>query len=272
MTSAWRRVTRNDPCPVCAKPDWCGVSGDGAMVHCMRSESDRPCSGGGWLHRTGEALMCPAPVERPLPLTTRRDDLDRLARQWIGNLTDERLEPFADMLGVDAAALVMLGIGWTGRAWSFPMHNAERLIVGIRLRAPTGAKFAVRGGKEGVFVPCVASDGPLLFPEGPTDAAALLGLGFDVVGRPSCQGAVRFCVALARGRDAVVVADDDEPGRRGAEVLAVALLPVAASVRVIVPPAKDAREWVKAGASRHDVLDLIDRTQVRRLRMREDGR
>lgn len=238
----------------------------------MRVESDRPCPGGGWLHRIGEAAEFRAPVSQPLPLVTRRHDLDRMVRQWIGNLTDERLEFFADLLGVEPAALVMLGLGWTGRAWSFPMHNAERQIVGIRLRAPTGAKFAVRGSKEGVFVPCVASDGPLLFPEGPTDAAALLGLGFDIVGRPSCQGAVRICVALARSRDAVVVADDDEPGRRGAEVLALALLPVAATVRVIVPPAKDAREWVKAGASRQNVLDLIDRTQVRHLRMREDGR
>lgn len=46
-----RRVNRHEPCPVCGKPDWCGVAGDGS-VHCMRVESERPArSGGGWWHR-----------------------------------------------------------------------------------------------------------------------------------------------------------------------------------------------------------------------------
>jgi len=97
----------------------------------------------------------------------------------------------------------------------------------------------------------------------------LLGLGFDVAGRPSCTGALRHCMQFGRGRDCVVVADDDVPGRRGAEQLAALLLPIAVSVKLVVPPAKDVRDWIRAGATQHDVEAWIGLAPVRRLRMRE---
>lgn len=266
-STGWRRVTRNEPCPICGKPDWCGVSADGAAVRCMRVESDR-VSNGGWVHRLGSEVAG-VTVMRPVPVVMPRADLGELAQRWALDLGPSRLEPFADTLGIAIEGLVSLGIGWTGSAWSFPMRNVERRVVGIRLRAPDGSKFAVRGSKDGCFVPASRSQGPLLFPEGATDAAALLGLGFDVAGRPSCTGALRHCMQFGRGRDCVVVADDDAPGRRGAEQLAASLLPIAVSVKLVVPPAKDVRDWIRAGATRQDVEAWIGVAPVRRLRMRE---
>lgn len=43
------RVTRKKPCPICGKPDWCGI-GQGFVV-CMRIQSTRPTSNRGWLHK-----------------------------------------------------------------------------------------------------------------------------------------------------------------------------------------------------------------------------
>lgn len=266
--SSWRRVTRSEPCPVCSKPDWCGVTSDGSVVRCMRIESDRP-NAGGWIHRREGAASRSVSIFRPLPSIGRRADLDSLASRWRANLTASRLRQFAEHLGVAAGGLVALGLGWTGSAWSFPMRNAERQVVGVRLRAPGGRKFAVRGGREGCFLAERTAQGLLLFPEGATDAAALLGLDFDVVGRPSCSGGVRECVALGRARQCVVFADDDHAGRHGAAALVRSLLPVAASVRLVVPPAKDVRDWVRAGATRIHVEESIADTSPELLRMHE---
>jgi hypothetical protein len=73
-----------------------------------------------------------------------------------------------------------------------------------------------------------------------------------------------------RPADVVIVADGDEPGRRGSDHLASALLAYVPTVRVIVPPAgiKDARDWLRAGGTRHDVEQAIEAVPARRLEVR----
>ncbi|HEX4589723.1 MAG TPA: toprim domain-containing protein [Gemmataceae bacterium] len=160
-------------------------------------------------------------------------------------------------------------------AYAFPMSDAKGRVVGIRLRRPDGIKLAVRGGREGLFLPTVPSkvEKRLLICEGPTDAAALLDLGYSyVVGRPSCTGGVKLLVQLAQKRrwpEAVIVADADEPGRRGADSLASLLVCYVPEVRVIVPPGdvKDVRDFLKGSGKRTDVEAAIDAAPVRRLRV-----
>jgi DNA primase len=148
-------------------------------------------------------------------------------------------------------------------------------VLGIRLRRPSGFKFSVKGGREGLFIPSgsggVGPGQPLLVCEGPTDTAALLDLGFEgVVGRPSCTGGVRLLTELVKRRqrpEVVIVADGDEPGRRGAAHLASVLLGYAPAVRVISPPAgvKDARAWRQSGCTREEVDRAIRAAPVQRL-------
>ena len=264
MSNSWLRVSRKSPCPVCQKPDWCGITLDGAVVHCMRIPSGKVCGSGGWIHGAPTPMRAEPKSTVRLPVFHRRRDFTDIARRCIGDVNERRLEGLARQLGVEDWALVAIGLGWTGRNWSFPMFDQQRRCVGIRLRTPGGRKFAVHGSKEGVFLPPGPLDGPLLLTEGPTDAAAMLGLGFDVCGRPSCLGGVNFSIDLARGRDAIVVADRDEVGRRGAQALAARLLLGCRSVRVIEPPEgfKDVREWAKrGGAHRDDVLHLIEKAE-----------
>ena len=40
--SDWRTVTKREPCPVCAKPDWCAWSPDGETLKCERSTEAPP--------------------------------------------------------------------------------------------------------------------------------------------------------------------------------------------------------------------------------------
>jgi phage/plasmid primase-like uncharacterized protein len=170
-------------------------------------------------------------------------------------------------------------VGWAGEysSYSFPMSDAAGRIVGIRLRRPSGSKWAVRGGHEGLFLP--ASDGTererILIAEGPTDCAAVLDLRFSAVGRPSCTGGVGLLVELVKIRrpaEVVIIADADAPGQRGADSLAAVLLAYSTAVRIITPPAgvKDARAWKQAGATSADVLAAIAAAPVRTLTIRTE--
>jgi hypothetical protein len=136
-------------------------------------------------------------------------------------------------------------------------------VVGIRLRTDSGFKFAVAGSKQGLFSPAdLRVHDHLLVAEGPTDTAALLDLGSSAIGRPSCTGGTGLLVALVgrfRPASAVVVADADEPGLRGAAALAGVLAAYVPDVRVIRPPdrVKDARAWKNAGPSADAVITQI---------------
>lgn len=48
-----QRVSRQNPCPVCGKPDWCLVAKDGSAAICSRIQegSIKRCGDAGWLHR-----------------------------------------------------------------------------------------------------------------------------------------------------------------------------------------------------------------------------
>lgn len=256
----WVRVTRHQPCPICTKPDWCGVSADGEVACCMRVQSDRPTRNGGWLHSIAGALPASMPCVYVPP--ARKDR--RRATDWAAVLhrferdtQKAEVERLARSLGVSADSLPRLGCAWAAphRAWAFPMLDGQRAIIGLRLRAEDGRKWAIADSRNGLFFPVgLKSAGPLLVCEGPTDTAAMLDLGYDAIGRPSCTGAVEMviqAVRTLRRRDVVVVADADGPGIDGADRLARALTEAGRRPKVIRPlQGKDARAWVQAGATR----------------------
>lgn len=276
----WVRVTPDEPCPVCGRGDWCLTNADGTAAICPRTESPKRCGDAGWLHRLGdETPAFPHARRFVLRAMPPPADLTALAERYRMALTPDRRTTFAHSLGLSAGSLAALRLGWSvdHKAYSFPMTDpATGRIVGIRLRAADGAKFAVAGGKDGLFIPDVprVADEPLLVTEGATDTAALLDMGFpNVVGRPSCTGGIKHVVMLVQLREAnavVVLGDGDEPGRRGAENLASLLRIYVPVVRVVEPPVgvKDMRAWRSAGAMRADLEELIAAAVPRRLAVR----
>jgi hypothetical protein len=232
----------------------------------MRIESARQTRNGGWLHQV--------PGESPRPVRSIRQEKAAAAgldpaplwRDWLARTDARDLARLAVGLGVDSAALRALGAAWAPphRAWAFPMRDAGGVIVGIRLRAEDGRKWAVRGGHEGLFVPDRTPEKTVAICEGPTDTAAALTLGLYAVGRPSCTGAVAQTVAFLRknrSSGVILVADRDRPGREGAARLAVELpIPHA----VVLPPAKDLRAWVAQGAKR-EAFDSLLRNAIWRI-------
>ena len=254
--SSLHRVEKSRPCPVCHKPDWCVVAGDPEdppRVFCQRVESSTRVGALGFLH---VLRQCPLDsYSKPLaPKPIDHEYWEGLAASYVRALEPGRLRAFSEGLGVSAESLRLLGVGWTGQCWSFPMYDDRARTKGIRLRRPDGFKYAVRGSSQGLFM--AASQAPpreLWVTEGPTDAAALLSIGLPVIGRPSCMGCEATLSKLltrAQCENVVVVADADGPGRRGARDLALVLAGSIGRVTVIEPPGGvgDAREAIRRGA------------------------
>lgn len=249
--SAWIRVSKADLCRVCGKPDWCDYTPDGAVC-CMRIPSDRPLRNGGWLHNaTARARPLPKPEPRPIVDFTH---------WWEIRRRGSNVRVLAERLGVDEIALDVLGAAWDveRNAWAFPMRDASRRMIGMRLRADDGRKWALRGSQQGLFIPdCPPAHSTTYLCEGPTDTAAALTLGLYAIGRPSCSGQEQMIAAALRqvARRVVIVADNDAHGAgvQGAEKLQPCLgLPSC----ILIPPCKDLREMVRAGCD-HQILTAL---------------
>ena len=255
---SYTRVTKLNPCPVCKKPDWCRVFTDG-WVECMRVQSDRPAKSGGWLWQ----CHLPPAASPPLPprVAVPTINATKLMRGWWTSTDDGMHDAFARELGLSVAALVAANAAWAAphSAWAFPMCDGHGNILGIRLRNAQG-KFAVRGSKQGIFIPNVPPQKTLFVCEGPTDTAAAVDLGLFAVGRPNCCCGGADIKVFARRHQChrvVVVSDNDKPGLDGAcKVGAEIGLPFA----VYVPPAKDLREFVRLGGTRAMIENSLNNT------------
>ena len=262
--SVWVRVSRGSPCPICDKPDWCTVASDGSAACCMRTESERRLGNGGWLHRLGQDLFGVPVRSQAAPPSTKRylsaDAIGKTFTQFARTTTDEQVAGLANKLGVTPEALRAIGafVYWVESdeyrtVWGFPMFDGPENFAGIRLRSDDGDKWALRGGRQGIFIPDMELESEVLVVEGPTDAAAAVSLGFYAIGRPSCTGGVREIAALCQRmgiKRLSVLADNDGPGISGARAFCGQIgLPA----RLVVTPAKDLREWVKNGATRQAV-------------------
>lgn len=289
-----RPARRGRPCPICGRPGWCMANDEAAI--CMRTPNEHPvdCQGAGigYLHRLGQGAPAPArraqaspsdtisPSAPSLPSDDTGPSWASLLHRYAAGTPADGLRHLADSLGVSVASLKRLGFVWAGphRAWAIPMRDVDGEVCGIRLRAESGQKWAVKGSRAGLFLP----DGgelpdqaeEILICEGPTDTAAMLDLGFVTIGRPSCQGLEDQLARLLTRRRVVIVADNDQktrpdgtpyhPGQEGAARLAQALAqgPIT-SVKIIYPQdAKDARAWKLAGAT----ADLV-RMRIRQARL-----
>ncbi len=276
LLTAFSRVSKARRCPVCDHADWCLIERQDqpAKVICTRVESPTRWGEAGWLHRLRDdddrRTVRRVRTVHSAPVLVG-SEFGRMAEDFAAAVNPEALSELAAGLGLTAPNLTRLGVGWNGWAWSFPMKDPSGGMVGIRLRRPDGSKLAVRGGREGLFIPTGLDEvGQLLIAEGPTDTAALLDLGFTAIGRPSCNGGARHLVGVVRSlrpSRVVIVADADAPGVAGAANLACVLCVYCRDVRIVRPPPphKDARAWVTGGARRGDVESLIAQSSAHRL-------
>jgi len=238
----------------------------------MRAESPKPCKSGGWFHSLKEPVHYKPVPKKTKPVSVQ--DFAVLASQYIENLIN--IDRLAEELGVSIRSLERLEAGWNGNI-TFPMRDGRERIIGIRVQGTKG-KWCVTGSRQGLFWPegvYSGSDYPLVIAEGPTDVAALLTMGFDSIGRPSCMGGTEHIIEFLRGRrrDVIIMADKDPPkerpdgsvwypGQEGAARLSEAILPFVRSLKIVKPPFhKDVRAWHNAGATRETLLAVFNNTR-----------
>lgn len=262
----WTRVSKTNRCPCCLHDDWCRIGQ--YVIHCQRVQSPNPAKTSGWYHPINDdrPKVVPTRAEEP----KRAIDLLPLYVKWHKRTEQRHLDQLSRLLHVEELPLRALRVVWAEEhdAWGFPMYNAKRELTGMRLRNEKGEKWAVRGGKNGLFVPQHQGHPRCYICEGPTDTAAMLSLGLFTIGRPSCnEGAAILAELLpALGvREAVIVADHDRdkkapdgrtynPGVDGALGLSQRL-PVRNCIWL--PPTKDAREFVRYGGTAQQIESAV---------------
>lgn len=273
--SLWETVTKENPCPICGKGDWCIRATSGEVAICYRNPSPYLAkSGSGWIHRlkdcggtSADSTLTSAysrvEVKSNQSNSTCREatcgNFIDFARLHASFFNDEHLiDGFACELGVEGAALRALDVRYNpfDKCWSFPMRDADGKIVGLRYREFGGSrKWSARGSHDGLFFsPALlrsslnthtSSLRTLYIVEGASDTAAALSLGLMAVGRSSCSsGAALLKELLARLRPSslAIIADNDAPGLAGARALSQEL----GSARILTPPegCKDLRGHV----------------------------
>lgn len=286
------RVTQKTPCPVCEKPDWCLVARDTPPSRCIckRVESPRRFGQAGWCHdlrlvfreragwRRGFTIPFVGTPNARFDVYGRRDGTSSWP-QAVASLS-KLLQVSVESLvrlgtdGITATELNNVGTKCQSNAWRVPMYDAAEHVIGVRLRAVAGGKFAMTGSRNGIFIPTCRPDALdlLLVSEGESDAAALLDLDFYVIGKPGADNADPIVMSYAakhRPVRLVVVADNDDIGRSRAMRLAMRLAAEHRDVRVIRPPdgVKDARAWKQGGVNRPSVMAAIDASSPVRLQV-----
>lgn len=132
--------------------------------------------------------------------------------------------------------------------WSWKLENVRR----VPYRLPELLE-AIEAGRL------------ILIAEGEKDVERLRALGFDAT--CNAGGAGKWLPDFAqvlRAAEVLILPDNDPPGRKHGEEVAESLQGVAASVRVLnlpgLPPKGDVSDWISAGGTREQLLELASST------------
>ena len=284
--TTWVRVSRYEPCPICGKPSYCTRTTDGTAVKCMKVESDKPASKGGWIHRLADPLP-PKPEKK----IEKKPDWTVECRKMFEHekAHDKRCE-VADLLKVSVESLEALKVGvgwdeWNGREFSaWPSRDSDGRCIGYVRRYSDGTKRTNPGGTTGIFyVPTwYTHPGPVFIVEGGSDVAACESNNLNSIGRASNTYGGHWIKKMLRqccpNKLAVVVGERDEkpdkrgtvasctkqcrgcafcwPGYYGMEKVAAEL--GSRAVGVLVPPGtKDMRELLTSASVWIDLLRAL---------------
>lgn len=242
----WNRITRADPCPVCGREKYCMINDNGSAVLCTKESSEHSVGDAGWLH-----VLDP---ERNPGYTYAPSEFEKKFAVYQQNVNDGMVRFLAEELEVGAESLEALSLGFVPRehAWVWPERDDTGRIIGLLKRYNSGKKVMEKGSERGLIYrhPLPKSDKPIIVVEGATDVLAACDMGFVAVGRPSSDSGGKLLQGLLRGRDVIVVGENDDAGRKGMEKMFLLLKEVCASVKKVLPPAKhkDLRRWHPSAA------------------------
>jgi len=252
------RCDNQNACPICKRyNDGCLYAKDGSAAICVRTPEGAVKMAGeaGWLHILKPGDFKPKPVKKKRPININWNILQNC--YWDIEKSEYLLKDLSKDVNISIKTLRQMQIGWDGAAFTMPVFNSNNEIVGIQRRFPNGSKRMVKGSAVGVFIPPLdwTNLNTLYICEGFTDTATALDMGLRAIGRLSCQTGkdhiIKFCIKK-KPSQIVIIADNDEVGEKGALTLGREIsqgyklfATPCPDITVIVPEAKDLRQWVK---------------------------
>jgi len=235
----WHRVTKDEPCPVCDREKYCMRNTNWSAVLCTKVENDHPVGeSNAWLH-----VLDPE-------ANAGYSKFEELFAVYQSNMLGGLPNALAESLGVTVESVEKIGAGfWPGeQAWIGPERDDKGRVVGLLMRfQKNGKKIMVKGSERGLIYehPLPKTDKPIIIVEGWSDTLAAYDMGYVGVGRPSAEGGAKLLRSLLKGRDVIIVGENDDAGRKGMEKIAAVLKASCPSIRKVLPPAKfkDLRAW-----------------------------
>jgi len=247
----------------------CGEGGDVIDYLCRRYDCNKAellKRLKGEVQSTGKSVQ-PKQIVRPPVVEEEKPDFAEMIYRWAYETTDDQVIEFSNQLNVDYEALCCLQPCWAPqyKMWAFPMISPMDEIVGIRLRGRDGRKLSVKGSKDGLFIPPIDIEMPVMICEGPTDTAAALTLNYYAIGRANANGVSCMEQAVAYIRkhniyDVILVMDNDAAGMKSAKKFQELLK---MRCRRLLLPTKDFREFLKQGASRALINSMLNHQLIR---------
>ena len=236
----WNRINKDAPCPICGREKYCMINDNGSAVLCTKKESLHAVGEAGWLHVLD-------PVRNggydPTLLETR---FVRFQQNVIKGVADF----LSKDLGVSVESIESVGVGFfpAENAWVWAERDELGNVVGLLKRYTSGKKVMEKGSSRGLIYkhPLPNSSKPVLVVEGATDVLAAMDFGYVAVGRPSAESGGKFLLSLLKGRDVIVVGENDGgAGQRGMDKMYTVLSTGCKSIRKVLPPQKykDLRTW-----------------------------
>lgn len=197
-----------------------------------------------------------------------------LMTNWTKETTSEDLHWLADDLGVAREPLHCLGVAWADdhNAFAIPMRHGDGTMCGIRLRDKNAKKWAVKGSRQGLFIPTGVPRREMAVTEGPTDCAAVLSMGLFAIGKSAAMQApeeILIFIKIHNIQRVIVFPDNDPPkiipgktekfypGLKGASKL-IDVCPVPTCQ--LVMPTKDVRAFANLGGS-SELLKIMIQNQ-----------
>jgi putative DNA primase/helicase len=220
-------------------------------------------SGSGW------QALCPAHADKNPSLSVHIRDSKILLHCHAGCSQEAVLAA----LGIETLELSLDASDGKARVVAeYPYMDERRELLfqvvrlepkSFRQRRPDGQGgwiWNLRGTRRVLYrLPEVLAAQSVLVCEGEKDCDTARGLGLVATSNPGGAGKWReeYGESL-RGKRVAVIADEDEPGRRHAQQVAVSIHLRAESVKVLeMPGAKDLSEWAGRGGTREALLETI---------------
>jgi len=181
----------------------------------------------------------------------------------VQNSSSKQLGRLAKDRDLPVAAFHGWNVGWDGEQYTIPVTDAKGRVRDLRRYKLKGKPYTTPGAENWLLGHDKlkrASSEPVYLCEGEWDAIALswllkrLDQDGTVVGAPGANTFKKDWVGWFRGRDVIVLYDNDEAGRQGEELVKRSLQGQAKSLRFLewplaAPEGFDVRDWIVRGVT-----------------------